>query len=86
MKCGMQLLSIVPLANSPTRSMGHLLGAEKLFFLIRDIDDAARAGVSVASCRFVARRSPGGRIGSVLDVRKRRQRMADLRIVVGWNK
>ena len=32
-------------------------------------------GASVESCRFVVLRSPGGRIGSVLDVRKRRYRM-----------
>ena len=33
------------------------------------------AGASVESCRFVVLRSPGGRIGSVLDVCKRRYRM-----------
>jgi hypothetical protein len=55
--------------------MGHLLGREKVIFLIRDIDDATRAAAPVESCRFVALRSPGGRIGSVLDVCKRRYRM-----------
>ena len=33
------------------------------------------AGVSVESCRFVARRSPGGHIGSVLDVGNRLPRV-----------
>ena len=50
-------------------------GLQKLIFLIRDIDDLTMAAASVNSCRFVARRSPGGRIGSVLDVRKRLHRV-----------
>ena len=50
-------------------------GAKKIFFLIREIDDATMAGASVESCRFVVLRSPGGRIGSVLDVRNRLRRM-----------
>ena len=50
-------------------------GLQKLIFLIRDIDDLTMAAASVNSCRFVARRSPGGRIGSVLDVCKRLRRM-----------
>ena len=54
--------------------MGHLLGAEKNHFVIRDIDDAAMAGASVESCRFVVLRCPGGRLGSVVDVRKRLHR------------
>ena len=37
----------------------------KLIFLIREIDDAAMAGASVDSCRFVVPRSLGGRAGSV---------------------
>ena len=40
-------------------------GPKKLFFLIREIDDAAIAGASVESCRFVVPRSLGGRAGSV---------------------
>ena len=55
--------------------MGHVLGAEKINFFIRDIDDATRAGASVESCRFVVLRSPRGRLGSVLDVGKRLRRM-----------
>ena len=55
--------------------MGHVLGAEKGIFLIRDIDDAAMAGASVESCRFLAPRSPRGRLGSVLDMGSRLQRM-----------
>ena len=41
--------------------MVHLLGAEKLIFLIRDIDDATMTAASVESCRFVVLRSPWGR-------------------------
>ena len=40
-------------------------GPKKRFFLIREIDDAAMAGASVESCRFVVPRSLGGRSGSV---------------------
>ena len=54
--------------------MGHLLGA-KNFFLMREIDDATMAGASVESCQFVARRSPRGRLGSVLDMDSRLRRM-----------
>ena len=50
-------------------------GAKKFNFVIRDIDDATRAGASVESCRFVAPRSPRGRFWSVLDVRNRLHRM-----------
>ena len=57
--------------------MGRLLGAEKFFFLIRDIDDAATAGASVESCRFAARRAPWGRLGSVLDVGNRLRRVRE---------
>ena len=35
----------------------------------------AMAAASMESCRFVARRSPGGRFWSVVDVRKRLQRV-----------
>ena len=41
----------------------------------REIDDGTKAGASVKACRFVARRSPRGRMGSVLDVRKRLHRV-----------
>ena len=36
-------------------------GPKKLIFLIRDIDDATRAGASVEICQFVVLRSPGDR-------------------------
>ena len=49
----MQRLSIVRFANGPKRSAGRLLGAEKLIFLIRDIDDATMAAASVESCQSV---------------------------------
>ena len=45
-------------------------GPKKIIFLIREIDDAAMTAASVESCRFVARRSPGGRFWSVVDVGK----------------
>ena len=57
--------------------MGHVLGAEKGIFLIRDIDDAAMAGASVESCRFVVLRSPRGRLGSELDMGSRLRRMRE---------
>ena len=41
----------------------------------REIDDGTKAGASVKACRFVARRSPRGHMGSVLDVRKRLHRV-----------
>ena len=49
-------------------------GPKKLFFLIRDIDDATMTAASMESCRFVTRRSPGGRFRSVVDVGKRLHR------------
>ena len=52
-------------------------GSKKNNFLIRDIDDPAMAGASVESCRFVARRSPGGRFWSVVDMRNRLRRMRE---------
>ena len=55
--------------------MGHLLGAEKNNFLIRDIDDAPMAAASMESSQFLVLRSPGGRLGSVLHVRNRLRRM-----------
>ena len=50
-------------------------GPKKLIFLIRDIDDATRAGASMESCRFVVLRSPRGRLGSELDMGSRLRRM-----------
>ena len=55
--------------------MGHVLGAEKLIFLIRDIDDATMAGASMESCQFVVLRSPRGRLGSVKYMCNRLRRM-----------
>ena len=50
-------------------------GAEKIIFLIRDIDGPTMTAASVESCRGVARRSLGGRFWSVVDVRKRLHRV-----------
>ena len=55
--------------------MGHFLGAEKLIFLIRDIDDATMAGASVESCQFVVLRCPRGGLGSSRDMCNRLRRM-----------
>ena len=55
--------------------MGHFLGAEKINFLIRDIDDPTMAATSVESCQFVVLRSPRGRLGTVLDMGNRLRRM-----------
>ena len=57
-------LSIVRFDIGPKRSMGHLLGGEKIIFLIRDIDGPAMTAASVESCRLAVRRSPWGRLGS----------------------
>ena len=50
-------------------------GPKKLIFLIRDIDDATRAGASMESCQFVVLRSPGSRFRMMLDVGNRLRRM-----------
>ena len=50
-------------------------GPKKLIFLIREIDDAAMAGASVESCRFVVLRSSRGRLGSSRDMCNRLRRM-----------
>ena len=50
-------------------------GPKKIFFLIREIDDAAMAGASMESCQFVVLRSPRGRIGSILNMRNRLRRL-----------
>ena len=55
--------------------MGHVLGAQKGIFLIRDIDGPAMTAASVESCRFVVLRSPRGRLGSVVDMCNRLRRM-----------
>ena len=49
-------------------------GPKKFIFLICDVDDAAMAGASMETCQFVVLRSPWGRLGSLLDVRKRLHR------------
>ena len=59
-------LSIVQFATGPKTSMGHFLGAEKIFCLIRDIDGPAMTAASVESSQSAAHRSPWGRLGSVL--------------------
>ena len=43
--------------------------------LIRDIDGPTMTAASMESCRFAARRSPGGRLWSVVDVRERLHRV-----------
>ena len=58
-------MSILQFANGPKISMGHLLGAEKCSFLVRDIDGPTMAAAPVESCQFVVLRSLGGRFGSV---------------------
>ena len=68
-------LSILPFATGPKRSIRRLLGLKKIIFLIREIDDAAMAAASMESCQFVVLRCPGGRLGSVVDVRNRRRRV-----------
>ena len=55
--------------------MGHFLGADKIFFLIRDIEDPAMTAASVESCRFVVLRSPRGRLGTIVDMFNRLRRM-----------
>jgi hypothetical protein len=50
-------------------------GPKKFFFLIRDVDGPAMLAAPVESCRFVARRSPWGHLGKVLDVGNRLHRM-----------
>ena len=49
-------------------------GPKKLIFLIREIDDAAMAGASVESCRFVVPEVSWSRLGSVLVACKRLRR------------
>ena len=55
--------------------MGRLLGDENVIFLIRDFDDATRAGAPVESYQFVVLEVARRTLGSVLDVGKRRRRM-----------
>ena len=50
-------------------------GAKKIFFFIRDIDDAAMAGASVESCRWAAQKPSGSRFGSVLHMCNRLRRL-----------
>ena len=66
---------IARIGDCPKRSLGDVLGGGKSNFLIRDIDGPTRTAASVESCQFVARRSLGGRIGSVLDVGNRLPRV-----------
>ena len=68
-------MSTVQFANGPTRSMGHVLGAEKDFFLIRGRGRPTATAAPVECCQSVVLRSPWGRLGSVLDVRNRLHRM-----------
>ena len=79
-------LSIVPHSLVVQSEIGGTLpgGPKKLIFLIREIDDAAMAGASVESCRFVVREGPRGRIGSVLDVGNRLRRMRERASIGGY--
>ena len=55
--------------------MGHLLGGEKIIFLIRDIDGLAMTAALVETCRFLVLRSPWGCLGSLLDMGSRLRRI-----------
>ena len=56
--------------------MGHFLGAEKAFFLIRGRRSAvAVAAAAVESCQSVALRSPWGQFGLFLYMVSRLHRM-----------
>ena len=50
-------------------------GTKNVIFLIRDFDDATRAGAPVESYQFVVLEVARRTLGSVLDVGKRRRRM-----------
>ena len=50
-------------------------GTKNVIFLIRDFDDATRAGAPVESYQFVVLEVARRALGSVLDVGKRRRRM-----------
>ena len=50
-------------------------GPKNVIFLIRDFDDATRAGAPVESYQFVVLEVARRTLGSVLDVGKRRRRM-----------
>ena len=67
-------LSIARFATGPKRSMGHLLGGEKNNFFNSRYYCPTMTAASMESCRFVTRRSPGGRFRSVVDVGKRLHR------------
>ena len=75
----MQRLSVVPFAKGPKRSMGHLLGAEKIIFFFNSRPMSRHgpmAGAPVESCQSLPKQvSPWGRLGSVLYTCKRLHRM-----------
>ena len=51
-------------------------GPKKLFFLIRDIDGPAMTAASMETSHiYVVLRSPGGHLGSVLDMGNRLRRV-----------
>ena len=50
-------------------------GTKNVIFLIRDFDDATRAGALVESCQFVVLEVARRALGSVIDVGKRRRRV-----------
>ena len=61
-------------ANSPKRSMGHVLGAKKGIFQIRGRGRLTVFGGRAGSCQSLPKRSPWGRLGSVLDTCNRLRR------------
>ena len=69
-------MSILPFANGPKRSMGHFLGADKRnLFIAATMQPWSMADAPVESGPFVARRSPGDRLGSYVYMVSRLHRM-----------
>ena len=64
-------LSCTPIP--PTQFVGYILSYPS--YIISKSDGPAMTAASMESCRFAARRSPRGRFWSVVDVRKRLQRV-----------
>ena len=69
-------LSILQFANGPKRSMEHFLGGKKMYFFnSRPTTPCSMAAAPVKSCRSLLKRSPWGRLGSVLYTCKRLHRV-----------
>ena len=71
----MQLFEYRPVRYLSKEINGTLPGGGKKYFLIRVIDGPTMTAASMATCRFVAPRSPWSRLGSELDMVSRLQRM-----------